>query len=104
MKYCLNDEQKYIIENLSRIFGKTVFEIQKGEKIMSNVKHVNGKMIFRNSFSESTFDIWVNVKDHENKTFTIYSASVDAPDLQFNVDDIIDVIFQAYRKSSEVEE
>lgn len=85
------------MSEISNALAKLIMEVKK----VGHVKSVNGKMIYKNSFSTAMFSIWVDVQNPEHKTFTIYSASINAPDIQLNVDDVIDAIYQAYRKGEE---
>lgn len=88
------------MSEITAALAKLIMEVKK----VGHVKSVKGKMIYKNSFSEAMFSIWVDVQNPERKTLTIYSASIDVPDIQLSVDDVIDAIYQAYRKSNEVTE
>ena len=69
---------------------------------MWSTKLVNGKMIYKNSASECTFCLSAEVDIY--KTLTVSSSSVEVPDVQLYIEDVIDDIFDAYARKQEKEQ
>lgn len=68
------------------------------------MKDVDGKVIFRNSISTHGFSLLCEFDPPETKLLKIYSDAPDIPDVFLDIDDVISVIFNAYRKAAEHDE